>query len=180
MVQPQGLNEHWSWQYIRDFGLGWSYLIRTSDRWSCGVWTRPSGKLGLLFMVGNWPARGLYTLLTDSDLEGCNFLGNLCKGLVASLCSHTSVVWYDAWPTSHAWVQSSSELLRDLWWKYTTSAECKTNQLAVLTVKSALNPLMIIELKDELKLWYILWLWLPYSYGVYSLYANMGWYIFIF
>jgi hypothetical protein len=29
-----------------------------------------------------------------SSLVGHNLLGNLCKGLVASLCSHTLVVWY--------------------------------------------------------------------------------------
>jgi hypothetical protein len=45
------------------------------------------------FMVGYRPARGLYTLLTDPDLVGHNLLGNLCKGHVASLCNHTSVVW---------------------------------------------------------------------------------------
>jgi hypothetical protein len=44
-------------------------------------------------MVGYRPARGLYTLLTDPDLMGHNLLGNLCEGLVASLCNHTSVVW---------------------------------------------------------------------------------------
>jgi hypothetical protein len=46
-------------------------------------------------MVGYRPARGLYTLLTDTDLVGHYLLENLCKGLVASLCNHTygSVVW---------------------------------------------------------------------------------------
>jgi hypothetical protein len=43
-------------------------------------------------MVGYRPARGLYTLLIDPDLVGHNLLGNLCKGHVASLCNHTSVV----------------------------------------------------------------------------------------
>jgi hypothetical protein len=52
-------------------------------------------------MVGYRPARGLYTLLTDPDLVGHNLLGNFCKGHVASLCNHTSVVWYGAWPASH-------------------------------------------------------------------------------
>jgi hypothetical protein len=33
----------------------------------------------------------------------------------------------------------------------TTSAECKTNRLVVLTVKSGLDPHMIIELEDGLK-----------------------------
>jgi hypothetical protein len=117
-------------------------------------------------MVGYWPARGLYTLLTDPDLVGHNMLRNLCKGVVASLCNHISVVWYDAWPASRRWVQSSSELLRCLWWKCTTSAECKTNRLAVLTVKSGLDPHMITKLEDGLKLWYVLWLCLPYAYGV--------------
>jgi hypothetical protein len=31
-------------------------------------------------------------------------LGNLCKGLVVSLCNHTSVVWYGALQASHGWV----------------------------------------------------------------------------
>jgi hypothetical protein len=47
-------------------------------------------------MVGYRPTRGIYTLLTDPDLVGHNLLGNLCKGRVASLCNHTSVVWYGA------------------------------------------------------------------------------------
>jgi hypothetical protein len=91
-------------------------------------------------------------MLTDPDLVGHNLLWNLCKGLVASLCSHTSVVWYGACAASHGWVQSSSELLRFLWWKCTTSAECKTNRLAMLTAKSGLDPHMITELEDGLKL----------------------------
>jgi hypothetical protein len=61
-------------------------------------------------MVEYRPARGLFTLLTDPDLVGHNLLGNLCKGLVASLCNHTAVVWNSALQTSHGWVQSSSEL----------------------------------------------------------------------
>jgi hypothetical protein len=57
-------------------------------------------------------------------------------------------------------------------------AECKTNQLAVLTVKSGLEPHMIIELEDGLKLW--LWLCLPYSCGVsLNFMLNVGWYILI-
>jgi hypothetical protein len=52
-------------------------------------------------MVGYRPAWGLYTLLTDPDLVGQNLLGNLCKGHVASLCNHTSVVWYGALQTPH-------------------------------------------------------------------------------
>jgi hypothetical protein len=46
--------------------------------------------------------------------------------------------------------------------KCTTSAECKTNRLAVLMVKSGLDPHMIIELEDGLKSL----LCLPYAYGV--------------
>jgi hypothetical protein len=130
---------------IWNFSLGWSYLIRTRDRRYCGVWTRSSRGVGwvILFMVGYWSARGLYTLLTDLYLVGHNLLEHLCKGLVASLCDHTSVVWYGACAASHGWVQSSSELLSCLWWKCTTFAECKTNRLAVLTVKSGLDPHMI-------------------------------------
>jgi hypothetical protein len=66
-------------------------------------------------MVEYRPATGLYTLLTDPDLVGHNLLWNLCKGFVASLCNHTSVVLYGAWPASHGWVQSSSGLLHCLW-----------------------------------------------------------------
>jgi hypothetical protein len=58
-------------------------------------------------MVGYRPARGLYTLLTDPDLVGHNLLGDLFKGHVASLCNHTSVVWYGALQTPHGWVQNS-------------------------------------------------------------------------
>jgi hypothetical protein len=73
------------------------------------------GWVSYFFMVGYQPARGLYTFVTDSDLVGHYLLGNLCKGHVASLCNHTSVVWYGALETPHGWVQSSSELLRCLW-----------------------------------------------------------------
>jgi hypothetical protein len=55
-------------------------------------------------------------------------------------------------------VQSSSELLRELWWKCATSAECKTDQSAVLTVKSGLDPYMINELKDGLNIAFRLFL----------------------
>jgi hypothetical protein len=147
------------------------------DQRYCGVWTRSSRGLGELCfsMVGYRPARGLYTLLTDPDLVGHNLLRNLCKGHVASLCNHTSVVWYGAYATSHGWIQSSSELLRSLWWKCTTSAECKTNRLAVLTVKSGLDPHMIVKLEDALKLW--LWLCLPCAYGASLIFMlNVGWY----
>jgi hypothetical protein len=68
-------------------------------------------------MVGYRPARGFCTLLTDLDLMGHNLLGNLYKGHVASLCNHTSVVWYGALQTPHGWVQSSLELLCYLWVK---------------------------------------------------------------
>jgi hypothetical protein len=73
------------------------------------------GWVSYSFMVGYRPARGLYSLLTDPDLVGHNLLGNLCKGHVASLCNHTSVVWYGALQTLHGWVQSFSRLLRCLW-----------------------------------------------------------------
>jgi hypothetical protein len=59
------------------------------------------------------------------------------------------------------WVQSSSELLRELWWKCATSAECKTDRSAVLMVKSVLDPHMINELKDEFNIDFQLFLW-PY------------------
>ena len=41
----------------------------------------------------------------------------------------------------------------ELWVKYTTSAECKTNISAVLTVMSGLDPHMIIKLEDDLNRW---------------------------
>ena len=86
-------------------------------------------------------------------------IGILCKGLVASLCNHTSEVWYCAWSAHmRGWVQSSSELLRELLWKCTTSAECKTDISAVLTVKSGLDPHMINKFKDEFSI--IFWLFL--------------------
>jgi hypothetical protein len=59
----------------------------------------------------------------------------------------------------HGWVQSSSELLHELWWNCATSAECKTDRSAVLTVKSGLDPHMIIELKDGFNIAFRLFLW---------------------
>jgi hypothetical protein len=59
----------------------------------------------------------------------------------------------------HGWVQSSSELLHELWWKCATSAECKTGWSAVLTVKSGLDPHMTNELKDGLNTAFRLFPW---------------------
>ena len=50
------------------------------------------------------------------------------------------------------------ELLRELWVKCTTSAECKTDISAVLTVMSGLDPHMIIELEVDLNRCSYLWL----------------------
>ena len=105
-----------------------------------------------------------YALLWLETLAGCHSLGNLCKGLVAPLCNHTLEVWYCAWSAQRGWVQSSSELLRELWWKCTTSAECKTDISVVLTVTSGLDPHMINKLKNKFKLYssYFLWpYWVP-------------------
>jgi hypothetical protein len=55
----------------------------------------------------------------------------------------------------HGWVQSSSELLHDLWWKSTTSTEYKTIIAAVLMVKSGLDPHMINKLKDGSKICFL-------------------------
>ena len=57
------------------------------------------------------------------------------------------------------WVQSSLELLRELCWKCTTSAECKTDISAMLTVMSGLDPHMINLIKDGFKSFsgYFLW-----------------------
>jgi hypothetical protein len=59
----------------------------------------------------------------------------------------------------HGWVQSSSGLLLELWWKCATSAECKTDRSVVLTVKSVLDPHMIIEHKDGFNIAFQLFLW---------------------
>ena len=61
------------------------------------------------------------------------------------------------------------ELLRELWWKCTTSAECKTDISAVLRVMSGLDPHMIIELEVDLNRCFYLWLLLfifTYAYLV--------------
>ena len=62
-------------------------------------------------------------------------------------------------PHLHGWVQSSSELLRELWWKCTTSAECKTDISAVLTVMSGLDPHKINKLKVGCKSYFDYFLW---------------------
>jgi hypothetical protein len=59
----------------------------------------------------------------------------------------------------HGWVQSSSDLLRELWWKCATSTECKTDRSVVLMVKSGPDPHMINELKDEFNIAFRLFLW---------------------
>jgi hypothetical protein len=46
-----------------------------------------------------------------------------------------------------------------------TSAECKTDRSAVLTVMSGLDPHMINEHKDEIKSWFVeLWVVLSSSF----------------
>jgi hypothetical protein len=54
----------------------------------------------------------------------------------------------------------------------------KTDISAMLTVKSGLDPHMIIELEDELNRRPYLWLWLCF-YCISSISFNMGWYEFI-
>jgi hypothetical protein len=80
-------------------------ILPDKDKGSTVLWGIDSLKQGagsvILFMVGYRSARGLYTLLTDPDLVRHNLLGNLCKGHVASLCDHTSVVWYGSLQTPH-------------------------------------------------------------------------------
>jgi hypothetical protein len=51
----------------------------------------------------------------------------------------------------------------------------KTNISTVLTVKSRLDPHMIIELEDELNSGPYLWLWLCFCY-ISSISFNVGWY----
>ena len=41
----------------------------------------------------------------------------------------------------------------ELWVKCTTSTECKTDISVMLTVKSGLDPHMIIKLEDDLNRW---------------------------
>ena len=53
----------------------------------------------------------------------------------------------------------------ELWVKCTTSAECKTDISAVLTVMSDLDPHMIIKPEDDLNRWFLMMiLLLLYSY----------------
>ena len=82
-----------------------------------------------------------------------------------SVPNHTSEVWYCAWSAHmRGWVQSSSELLRELWWKCIISAECKIDISVVLTVKSGLDPHMINKFKGGFKSYsdYFLWpCWVP-------------------
>ena len=68
-------------------------------------------------------------------------------------------VRYSAWPAL-AWLALKfSELLRELWVNCTTSAECKNDISAVLTVKSGLDPHIINLIKDRFKSFsgYFLW-----------------------
>jgi hypothetical protein len=51
----------------------------------------------------------------------------------------------------------------------------KTNISAVVTVKSGLDPHMIIELEDELNHGPCLWLWLCFCY-IFSISFNVSWY----
>ena len=97
-------------------------------------------------------------------LADCHRLGNLCKGLVASLCNHTSEVWYCA-KLAHAWLGSkffgtSTRIVVKLY----NLCRVKTNRLAVLTIKSGLDPHMINKIKDGYKSHsgYFLWpCWVP-------------------
>jgi hypothetical protein len=59
--------------------------------------------------------------------------------------------------------------------KYVQPAECKTNQLAVLTVKSGLDPHMISELKDEPKSCSLVMLAIC-LWRISYLMLNCGWY----
>ena len=120
---------------LYESGLGW--LIR----WTiCGV-----GVASLVvFGLASWSRWRKRRLLRD-----CNYwdqhlhIGILWKGLVESLCNHTSEVWYCVWST-HAWLGSKFfGTFTRIVVKVYNLCRVKTNQLAVLTVKSGLDPHMI-------------------------------------
>ena len=77
---------------------------------------------------------------------------------------HTSEVWYCAW-SAHAWLGLKFfGTFTRIVVKVYNLCRVKTNRLAVLTVKSGLNPHMINKLKDGYKSLsgYILWpCWVP-------------------
>ena len=139
-VQPQG-----------PYGSGLGWLIRNSSLWQpyrkgkrgCidGVYLSP---LGVATFAKELIIRECYALLWLETLADCHLLGNLCKGLVASLCNHTSEVWYCAW-SAHAWLVSKFfGTFTRIVVKVYNICRVKTNRLAVLTVKSGLDPHMII------------------------------------
>jgi hypothetical protein len=80
-------------------------------------------------------------------------------------------------PAQHRMV--GSKVLRDFYAtcgeRCTTSAERKTNQLAVLTVKSGLDPHMITELEDGLKSFSLVMLSMC-LWRISYLMLNVGWY----
>ena len=67
-------------------------------------------------------------------------LVDLCKDLIASLCNHTSEVWYCAWLVHRGWVQSYLNFYKTCVEMCTTFEECKTNILVMLMVKSCSDP----------------------------------------
>jgi hypothetical protein len=137
-AQPQGLH-----------GSGLVWLIRFLQLIS----SLPKGARGCLGSRGVLGLPKGFGMLTRYALGGCThpvaetsagyyWLESLCKGLVASLCNHTSEVWYCAW-SAHVWLGSKffwtfTQLVGkvcDLW-------RVKTGISAVLTIKSGSDPHM--------------------------------------
>ena len=79
-------------------------------------------------------------------------IGILCKGLVASLCNHTLGFRVLCLINTYAWLGSKFfGTFTRIVVKVYNLCRVKTNRLAVLTVKSGLDPHMINKLKDGYK-----------------------------
>ena len=127
----------------------------------CGVGVARLVVFGIVW----WSRWRKLCLLRDCNCRDQHlYIGIFLKGLVASLCNHTSEVWYCAW-AAHVWLGSKLfGTFTRIVVKVYNLCRVKTNRLAMLTVKSGLDPHMINKLKDEYKSHsgYFLWpCWVP-------------------
>ena len=121
----------------------------------------------IFWVIELWGAgEGSFVFWGTAESQGPvrTYSDSLEKPRSVPMQSHLGSVVLCLASTLHGWVQSSSELLCELWWKCSTSTECKTDISAVLMVKSGLDPNMINKLKDGYKSHsdYFLWpYWVP-------------------
>ena len=125
--------------------LDFSSLLVAYRKAQGGAWVQEgysAYQRGLVRLRGTLALGGGCTCPVAETSAGYYWLESLCKGLVASLCNHTSEVWYCAWSTN-AWLGLKFfGTFTRLVVKVCNLCRVKTDISVVLTVKSSSDPHM--------------------------------------